>query len=152
MKIQIAQVQHLNDICEVLKVLDTEKRTFSDKKQNLFFISKQWCYVAMESGKAEGVIVLEPTEGSYNIYTLVSKKKGVGKLLVNLAIDICRKNSIPKLWCWSLARYEAGGFYKKMGFSESFLLQKQWDSEDCYFFGKLINMDSKVSYNNIEEY
>lgn len=140
MKIQIAQIQQISDICEVLKVLDSEKRTFSDKNQNLIFISKQWCHIAVESGKIVGVMVLEPTEGSYNIYTLVSKQKGAGKLLVNLAIDICRKNSIPKLWCWSLARYAAEGFYQKMGFTESFLLHKQWDGEDCYFFGKVINM------------
>ena len=127
MKIQLAHVQHLRDVCELLKVLDTEKRTFSDEKQNLFFISKQWCYIVVESGNILGVMVLEPTEGSYKIYTLVSKQKGTGKLLVNWAIDICRKNNIPKLWCWSLARYAVEGFYKKMGFAESFLLHKQWE-------------------------
>lgn len=142
MKIQLAHVQHLRDICELLKVLDTEKRKFSEEKQSLFFISLQWCYIAVESGNVVGAMVLEPTEGSYKIHTLVSKQKGAGKLLVNRAIDICRKNNIPKLWCWSLARYAAVGFYKKMGFTESLLLHKQWDGEDCYFLGKLINMDS----------
>ncbi|MGR3292555.1 MAG: GNAT family N-acetyltransferase [Candidatus Scalindua sp.] len=139
MKIQLAQVKHLRDVCKLLKVLDTEKRIFSNKKQTLFFISKQWCYIAVESGRVVGVMLLEPTEGSYKINTLVSRQKGTGKLLINWAIDICRKNNIPKLWCWSLARYAADGFYKKMGFTESFLLQKQWDGEDCYFLGKLIN-------------
>jgi len=146
MKIQFAHDQHLRDVCKLLEVLNTEKRTFSDKKQNLFFITKQWCYIAVERGKIEGVMVLEPTDGSYKIHTLVSKQKGLGTLLVNWAIDICRKNNIPKLWCWSFTQYAAEGFYKKMGFAESFLLRKQWDGEDCYFFGKMINMDSKSTY------
>ncbi len=139
MKIQFAQVQHLRDVCRLLKVLNTEIRTFSDKKQNLLFITKQWCYIAVEKGKVEGVMVLEPTDGSYKIHTLVSKKKGLGTLLVKKAIDICREDSIPKLWCWSFTKYAAEGFYKKMGFAESFLLQKQWDGEDCSFFGKIIS-------------
>ena len=138
MEIQLAQVKHLRDVCKLLEALNTGKRTFSDKKQNLFFITKQWCYIVVESGNVVGVMVLEPTEGSYKIYTLVSKQKGTGKLLVNWAIDICRKNNIPKLWCWSLARYRAEGFYKKMRFAETFLLHKQGDGVDCYFFGKLI--------------
>ncbi len=143
MKIQLAQVQHLRDVCKLLEVLNTEKRTFSDKEQNLFFITKQWCYIAMERGKVEGVMVLEPADGSYKIHTLVSKQKGLGTLLVNRAIEICRRDNIPKLWCWSFAQYEAEGFYKKMGFAESILLQRQWDGEDCYFFGKIINSNSK---------
>lgn len=138
MKIQPAHVENVCEVCELLKALDTEKRTFSDEKINLLFISKEWCHIVVDNGKVVGVMVLEPTEGSYKIYTLVSEKKGAGRLLVNRAVEICRENNIPKLWCWSLVRYSAEGFYKKMGFTESFLLYKQWDGEDCYFLGKLL--------------
>ncbi len=75
MKIQFAHVQHLKDVCKLLEVLNTEKRTFSDKEQNLLFITKQWCYIAVEKGKVEGVMVLEPTDGSYKIHTLDSNER-----------------------------------------------------------------------------
>ena len=138
MKIQFAHDQHLRDVCKLLEVLNTEKRTFSDKKQNLFFITKQWCYIAVERGKIEGVMVLEPTDGSYKIHTLVSKQKGLGTLLVNWAIDICRKNNIPKLWCWSFTQYAAEGFYKKMGYKV--IGRNKGDSESDYMevFGKVL--------------
>ena len=52
-----------------------------------------------------------------------------------------KKEGIPKLWCWSLKRYGAEGFYKKMEFEESCLLKRQGFGEDCYFFGKAIDSD-----------
>jgi hypothetical protein len=37
-----------------------------------------------------------------------------------------------------MERYKVKGFYEKMGFSEEFLLKKQWLGQDCYFFGRVV--------------
>ena len=82
------------------------------------------------------ILILE--EGACEIYALAANKKGAGTLLIKEAIKYCKENKLPKLWCWSLSKYKAIEFYKKMGFKEQYLLKKQCYGEDCYFFGMLI--------------
>lgn len=122
----------------MLKVLDAEDYPFSDLKDVHKYIRNRECYLATHNNKIIGTMILRFEDSSCEIYLISSKQKGAGTALVNFAIKQCIANKIPKLWCWSLARYNAKGFYKKMGFKELFLLKKQWHKEDCYFFGREI--------------
>ncbi len=137
-EIRKAVLKDVSNVSEIVSILDTDKYRFSDIKAVRSFVSNGWFFVAVENGNMLGVISLEPTEGSYQMTHVVSKRKGFGKLLIKFAIDKYKKEKISKLWGWSLKRYNAKGFYKKVGFDEIFLLKKQWYGEDCYFFGKII--------------
>ena len=138
MKVIRAQKKHISDISKLMSALDTKDYSFSDKKHVEDFIVKGWYYIALQKNEMTGAMALEPIEGSYQIYSITSTKKGVGKALIDFAIKKCKDEKVAKLWCWSLKRYKAKGFYEKMGFEEFFLLRKQWYGEDCYFFGKII--------------
>ena len=139
-KIVKATKKHIPAVEKINKVLDTEHYFKSDKKKIEKFISKGECFIALQDNKISGAIIIRNSEGSYEIVTLATleRKGGVGSKLIKFVVDKCKKDGIPKLWCWSLIRYKAKGFYKKMGFEEDILLKKQWYGEDCYFFGKII--------------
>ena len=138
MIIKKATLNDVKTISKIISVLNTKNYHPSDIKQIKYYISRGWYYVALYNSKIVGAMALEPTEGSYHIYSIASKKNGVGRVLIDYAIKKCIKEKIPKLWCWSLKRYDCKGFWEKMNFEESFLLKKQWHGEDCYLFGKVI--------------
>lgn len=140
MKVRLAKKEEISRISKIVSALDTKHYKFSDKKKILGFIKKKSCYVSLENDEILGAMCLDLSKESCKIYSIVSKKKGCGKLLVNRAVEVCKKKKVTKLWCWSLIRYKAGGFYHKVGFEEQFLLKKQWYGEDCYFFGKRIKI------------
>lgn len=139
-KIVKATKKHIPDVVKINKVLDTPHYFNSDKKKIEKFVSKGECFVALIDGKIAGAMTLSINEDSYEIVTLAAteRKGGVGSKLIKFAVNKCKKDKIPKLWCWSLIQYKAKGFYKKMGFEEDILLRKQWYGEDCYLFGKVI--------------
>ncbi|MFA4872370.1 MAG: GNAT family N-acetyltransferase [Patescibacteria group bacterium] len=143
MKILKASKKHIPSIAKIISVLDNEHYHFSDIHHITAHVSKGWYYLALEKNRPVGAMCLEPTEGSYQIYSIASQQKGAGRSLIQFAIQKCKKEKIPKLWCWSLLRYHAVGFYKAMGFKERFLFKKQWYGEDCYIFGKTITQPIK---------
>lgn len=138
MKIVPAKADDAAAISGLIVVLDTENYHFSDPEKIAKQIGQGWYYVAVDNDVIVGAMSIEHVEGSLEIYTLTSKLKGTGTKLIEFAQNYCRDHQLPKLWCWSLARYQANGFYEKMGFEERFLLKKQWYGEDCYLFGKVI--------------
>jgi len=138
MKIRRAKKEEVNKISKIISVLDTKHYKFSKKDKIKTFIQKKSCYVALEDSKIMGSICLDLSKEACKIYSIVSKKKGCGMLMINKAVELCKKNKVSKLWCWSLIRYKAKGFYDKMGFEEQFLLKKHLYGEDCYIFGKII--------------
>jgi N-acetylglutamate synthase-like GNAT family acetyltransferase len=137
-KVLLAKKEDSQDVANLLKVLNTEKYFFSDRRSIDKYIRRKGCFVAIQNKNIIGAMVLRLSDKSLEISLVSSGKKGAGRALVNFAIQKCIKENMPKIWCWSLKRYGAEGFYKKMGFKERFLLKKQWHGEDCYFFGKEI--------------
>lgn len=119
-----------------MKILDFSEYNYSNRKEIKKCIDAGQYFVAVEKEIA-GAMILILDENSCQIRAIASGKKGAGRLLVNFAIDKCKKEGIPKLWCWSLARRKAEGFYEKMGFEEKLLMRKQWLGEDCWIFGKV---------------
>lgn len=101
------------------------------------FVGEGKYFVAVREGGIVGAMSLIIEENSCQIYSIASRQKGAGRAMIQHAEEVCRAERIPKLWCWSLARYNAGGFYEKMGFDEVFLMRRQWFGEDCYIFGKV---------------
>ncbi|MFA6547979.1 MAG: GNAT family N-acetyltransferase [Candidatus Magasanikbacteria bacterium] len=137
-EIQLAQKCDSKKVSELFKVIDTEHACFSKLTDMIGYIKKKQCFVAVQSGKIVGAIILREEDRGYEIYLIRSTVKGGGKVLIEFAKKKCKQDKMFKLWCWSLIRYKAKGFYKKMGFEEIFLLKQQWHGEDCYFFGHKI--------------
>lgn len=134
MKIIPATTDHIRDISALTKPMDTKNFHFSDPEK----IKPEHYHVAIENKKIIGTIGLKHSAGSMELHIIRSTKKGTGRKLMEFAFQKCKDEKIPKLWCWSLIRYNARGFYEKMGFNEFYLLKDQWYGEDCYFFGKTI--------------
>ena len=138
MEIVKATKSHAKQLSKLLKGLDTEEYSFSEVEKITPLIENGNYFVAIDDDEVVGTIALMIVEESCEIDALITSKKGVGKALIEFAIDKCRKENVKKIWCWSLKRYNAIGFYDKMGFKEQFLLEKHWCGEDCYIFGRVI--------------
>ena len=80
-------------------------------------------------------------EGSWELYALsvLLPGMGIGRALVKFVEDLARQQGIAKLWCWSLARFEAEEFYRAVGFNEGLLLRRQFYGQDCWIFAKLLD-------------
>ena len=138
MEIVKASKVHAEKLSVLLKGLDTEEYSFSEVEKIMPLIEEGNYFVAIDDNEVVGTIALIIIEESCEIDALITSKKGVGKALIEFAIELCKKEGVKKIWCWSLKRYNAIGFYDKMGFKEQFLLEKHWCGEDCYIFGKVI--------------
>jgi len=138
MEIVKATKAHAKELSALLKGLDTEEYSFSEVEKITPLIENGNYFVAIEDNEIVGTIALVIVEESCEIDALITSKKGVGKALIDFTVELCKKENVKKLWCWSLKRYNAIGFYDKMGFKEQFLLEKQWCGEDCYIFGRVI--------------
>lgn len=138
MEIVKAKKAHAEKLSVLLKGLDTEEYSFSEVEKIMPLIEEGNYFVAIDDKEVVGTIALVIIEESCEIDALITSKKGVGKALIEFAIELCKKEGVKKIWCWSLKRYNAIGFYDKMGFKEQFLLEKHWCGEDCYIFGKVI--------------
>ena len=138
MEIVKATKAHAEKLSVLLKGLDTEEYSFSEVEKIMPLIEEGNYFVAIDDKEVVGTIALVIIEESCEIDALITSKKGVGKALIEFAIELCKKEGVKKIWCWSLKRYNAIGFYDKMGFKEQFLLEKQWCGEDCYIFGRVI--------------
>ncbi|MGC4005980.1 MAG: GNAT family N-acetyltransferase [Pirellulales bacterium] len=143
-RVQHADSNHAADAAECLSLLNYDGRRFFGEPVVAALIQRQVVYVAIaEELGAERVVAamaLEYDDQSYKILALASRKKGGGSALIRMAEAKCRAEGVPKLWCWSLARYDVSGFYKKQGFEERHLLRRQFLGEDCWFFGKVIDL------------
>ena len=139
MEIIKATKEHAHELSALLKGLDTEEYSFSEVDKLLPSIESGIYYIAIEGNEIVCTIALIIIEESCEIDALITNKKGVGKALIDFAVEKCRRENIKKIWCWSLKRYNAIGFYDKMGFKEQFLLEKHWCGEDCYIFGRVID-------------
>lgn len=138
MEIVKANKAHAEKLSVLLKGLDTEEYSFSEVEKITPLIEEGNYFVAIDDNEIVGTIALIIVEESCEIDALITSKKGVGKALIDFTVDLCKKEGVKKIWCWSLKRYNAIGFYDKMGFKEQFLLEKQWCGEDCYIFGRVI--------------
>ena len=138
MEIVKAKKEHAEELSALLKGLDTEEYSFSEVEKITPLIENGHYYIAIEGSEIVGAIALVIVEESCEIDALITSQKGVGKALIDFAVELCKKENVKKIWCWSLKRYNAIGFYDKMGFKEQFLLEKHWCGEDCYIFGRVI--------------
>lgn len=138
MEIRKAEREDAYSILEIISQLNNPHHKFSLNEIEEEVAKKRY-YVATDDGKIIGAMALRIADNAGKIETIASRKKGAGSLLIRFAEEKCKDAGAYKLWCWSLARYNAKGFYEKMGFEESFLLKKQVWGEDCYLFGKVIS-------------
>jgi len=142
MKIIKAKIQDVDKISRLIKKLDAKGFKFSDREKIANQISNKAVdyYLALDNKKAVGAIGMIFSRGSCQIYSIAVKvrRKGIGRKLVNSAISKCKNKKISKIWCWSLSKYRAAGFYRKLKFEEEILLKQQWQGMDCYLFAKLL--------------
>ncbi len=138
MEMRKAVMEDVVQMSKMLEVFTTPNFDYSKVERISKYVQSGDYYVAAESDSIVGCMSLIENKGSMYIDSIVSIKKGAGKLMINFAVDRCKTENFLKLWCWSLARYDAVGFYRKMGFEEIFLLKNQWFGEDCYIIGKVI--------------
>ncbi len=133
--------EDIEQVSAVLKQLDTEHYHLSDKHDILKFIKAGHSYVAEVDEQIVGVAEVEPVEGSWELYAIsvLLPGMGIGRALVKFVGDLARQQGISKLWCWSLARFEAEQFYRAVGFNEELLLRRQFYGQDCWIFGKLLD-------------
>ncbi len=135
----IADQTNLDSLSKFFKTLNTEHYDFSDIKPIQAAIDKQLCFVMKTENKITAAMILKIDEQNCEIYLLRSTVKNGGRTLIQYTEKLCRERNIPKIWCWSLARYNVSGFYDKMGFAECLLMRNQWYNEDCYIFGKVLS-------------
>lgn len=138
MRIVRAEVEHLEEVSTIYRALDTPFMQPSALERIRSAMKEGTVFVALENEHVQGAMTLEIVENSGEIVMIASRKKGAGRKLIEFAIQQCHAAHASKLWCWSLVRYHAEGFYQKMGFEEAFLLRKHWFGEDCWLFGKVI--------------
>ncbi len=138
MEVVRAGFQDLRQISRIISALDFPGHSFSVAAMVKDHIAHGRYFVSRHEGETVGAMALIERDGACQIYSITSVRKGAGRAMVEFAVEECRSDGIPKLWCWSLTRYKAKGFYEKMGFEEQVLLRKQWYGEDCYFFGKVV--------------
>lgn len=135
-----ANIKELQSTCKLLKKLNTENYNYSEEESVENFITSGQTYVAKKEDEILGVAQINSIEGSWELRAIVVKEKnqGIGTELIKHIESQAREEEITKLWCWSLARYAARGFYEAAGFSEIYLLKQQFYGEDCWFFGKVL--------------
>lgn len=136
-KIVKAKTNHIPSLSRLFKKLDREKWNTSDKKKVLADLPN--AYVALNKNKVVGALVLRFNKHNSEIVKIVSTQSGVGRKLIGFAIKKAKQKKVSKIWCWSMARFNAHGFYQKMGFEEQFLHKKHFYNEDCWFFGKVLS-------------
>ena len=137
--IRKASQDDIASIAQIIKSLDFPGFKVSSSENIKKRMTKEDWYVLEENRKLRAVIALAYNEKSCEIYAIASNVKGGGSELIKHAINICREKKITKLWCWSMARYQAEGFYKKMGFEERHLSKKQFYNEDYWLLVKVIS-------------
>lgn len=136
---QVIEKTQIIELSEMIKCVDTKWYKPSEEfellkshiyKWNARFLLYQdsivWCIITMH----------EPL--STQIRCIVSNQKWWGKYIINELEQECLKREDKKLRCWSRDILNAKWFYKKMWFSEQFLIEKFEFGNDCRFFGKTL--------------
>ena len=147
-RVEHAERKHAAEVSECLSELDFAGRRFFDEPALLALIERQLLFVAIETSlgdeRVAGAMVLVYDDHSYKIQAIAcrrgSSRKGAGSALIRMAVEKCRAEGVPKLWCWSMERYKVSPFYEKQGFDERHLLRRQFFGEDCWLFGKSIDL------------
>jgi len=127
--------EHIPALLELLRALDCPHFTYVVPDEVDAGVRAGRYFVALVAGEVAGAISIDLAEQSCQIETLVSHRPGCGRVLVEFARAWAREHGARKLWCWSMTRYRARGFYEAVGFSECFLVARQWYGEDCWYFG-----------------
>ena len=91
MEIVKATEAHMKELSALLKGLDTEEYSFSEGEKIAPLIQEGNYYIAIEENKIVGAIGLVIIEESCEIDALITSKKGVGKALIDFAIELCKK-------------------------------------------------------------
>lgn len=138
-----AAIADLSAVQKCLAELNSPRYVYSDAERISPAIRDRLVWVAVsDTGEIAGALHGEVVEGALMITALAVgekwRRQGIGAKLVNLAETEARRRALPKIWCWSFARYHAHDFYRKAGFDESILLKRQFYDEDCWLFGKVL--------------
>lgn len=64
------------------------------------------------------------------------QKKGVGSQLIRFAENLARGRGLTRIWCHSLERYHAEGFYEYHGWKMEKFIRDFWGGQNCYLFSK----------------
>ena len=144
-----AEPQDMVCVVKLFSTLNTEQYSFTDERKILESIEAGRIFVTEGSDEITGAVEMANTEGGAEIVAIsvVSSVRGAGngKMLISAAEKWAISQSLPKLWCWSLARFEAAAFYRATGFHEAYFMRQQFFGEDCWFFGKLLQRDDQRS-------
>lgn len=142
MQIVLAVSADIEGASEVLRPLDTPYYQFSAPNEIAHSIHASMCWIARTNDQIVGALVAREVEGSFEIVALAIvpsyQRKSIGRDLLQAAETAARERRFPKIWCWALARYSSQNFYKSNGFTEAFLLRRQFYGEDCWFLGKFL--------------
>lgn len=130
-----AAAEHIPVLCDLLHALDTPQFTYAIAAEVDEWVRDGKYFLALSAGVPAGLIALDLREASCEILTIVSRRPGTGRALVSFARAWAAEHGAKKLWCWSLTRYRAEGFYRAAGFTEEFRLRQHWGGEDCWLFG-----------------
>ena len=132
----------IDSISELFKVLDTDHYKFSDPTEIRASMEKGRVIVAELHGQIIASVAVRLAEESAEIYSLAvhqdHRGRDLGSSLITEIEKYAAELSIPKIWGWSLVRYNASEFYRRTGFNEMLLLKRQFFGEDCWIFGKLV--------------
>jgi GNAT superfamily N-acetyltransferase len=151
--VRIADKKHVVAAQECLENLNFDGNELSNEAGVLLSQEEARLLVAIElidgqnvsSEQVVGAMILKYDDYSYNLVSLACRlghtRKGIGSALVQAATRKCQAEHVPKLWCWSLARFQAKPFYEKQGFDECYYLRRQYFGEDCWILAKNIQLN-----------
>ena len=144
MSIETATIDDLGGIIEV----NEELRLFTPggKKENewqdpqilIRQIEEGKLYVSKDGILVQAAVCLDLDRDPGEIETLavrhVSKRMGLGRMLVNFAVEEARKKGILNLEVGSIFQYKAKGFYEACGFEVVGITHELKTGNCCYEF------------------
>jgi GNAT superfamily N-acetyltransferase len=100
-------------------------------------------FAARRDNRMVGVIGCQMRDGSCRLVNLVvdpeTRRQGVGRALIGMAIDWAKRSNAPEVWGDVLARFPAAAaLFTHLGFVECGLLHKHQWNQDVRLFERLL--------------
>lgn len=120
----------------------SELRWSEEKIRNNIIKSKYEYYIYLDKVNTPvGAISLHFNKGICELEAIavITQKSGYGSRLIKFAESLAKTRNCIKIWCYSLELYQAGDFYKKIGWNKEEFIPLFWDGQNCFKYSKLLS-------------
>lgn len=130
---------HSDILANIFKIFyKAEQKWSKEKIANNIRNNKKEYYLLFKGQLFVGAMELKFFNKSSELEALATKiqNKGHGTELLKYAESLAKKRKCEKIWCYSLARYNAGRFYKNNDWKEIRFIENLFDNQACYVYEK----------------